>query len=379
MSNIEVKNHQTDKNNFSKTALSLAGGAATGFAVNNGVKYLGKPYYNTCIENLDKFTPEEKEILSQEAQRMVSESGIKEKGFKGFVEIDLLKKDNSTFDYNNTKNHSILHDQKYKTNTSKPIKLSLREKLKQILEEEIKTIKEFKNGEKLSVNAAKNELESGMFKSLIYGSFGNKLKISLLAVTAPFKKISDILLGKWKKKDLNKSIANGCFDPLSNRIFSGKQGSLMHEVGHAINRNKNFLTKIPSNLGLISSFVLIPFVILNALFNKKPQKQSEQTDERSNFKKLRDFTHKHIGLTIAGLMLPTLAEEALASSRAIKFANASKIMSDNMKKQHKKSLKLAYGTYIFTTIITASTAKLVVSVKDKIIEHKSKKVKPEVV
>lgn len=363
---VNIQTKKSKESHLPETMLGIAGGAGAGLVVRKGADQLKKPYFKHFFENVDKFTPQEQDVLIQEANRLVEESGIAEKGFNGINWIDASKKSTAK----NIKD--VING---KLNGFKISKASPKSISKQIVEnlERLDPTHSATTG-KITPYEAANKMWGGILKTAVKGSLKDKLTLAFIIITSPLSKFADFLTGGFKKKkDILKSITTGCFDPFSNRIFTAKPASVLHEIGHAINRNSNFLTKIPQNLSLISKGALIPLAILTAIFTKKPQKSDkEQTTNKSSFEKLKEFVHKHIGLTVAGLSIPLLVEEGLASARAIKFANASKVLSETAKNQHNKVLKIAYGSYFFGTAVLASVASLAVFVKDKIIEHTTK-------
>lgn len=314
--NIQNNNN---KSHLPQIALGVAGGAGAGFIFRKGVNQLKNPYLKLFFENADKFTHQEQDALIQEANRMVEESGIKRKGFNGINWI---------------------------------------------------------NANKVNAEEAVKEIKNGIFETLKQGSFNNKLKIIFPLFTSPFKKLSEVLTGTFtfnNPKKMIQGVTLGCFDAISNKIYTAKPLSVMHEIGHAINRNGNFLTKMPKRLAMIARGMLIPLAILTAIFTKKTESsENKQETNKSSFAKLKEFVHKHIGLTVAGLSIPLLIEEGLASASAIKFANASKVLSETAKNQHNKVLKIAYGSYLIGTATVASAVSLAVFVKDKIIKSTTK-------
>lgn len=329
-----------DNNSLSKTALGIATGAASGLALAQGLDLISKPYYKLFFENSDKFTSEDGKIIAKEADRMVDESSIRQKGFNGitYINPDIPRLTHKEFTKRDVKNHVSARD----------------------------------NLGRISFDDAELErLKSGRELYSKKGGFVKLLSYTFNIIRAFTETISSILTGNihlFRDKSFQKKFAevDSVFDPISNKIYTVKSSMLLHEIGHAINKNASLLTRLPKTLKLVSGF-LIPLTILNALFTQKPSKsESDGQEHKSAFKKLRDFTHRHIGLTVAGLFIPTLVEEGLASVRAIKFANASKVMSEAMKNQHNKNLKMAYGTYLFTALVAGLTAKLAVFVKDKV-------------
>jgi len=174
--------------------------------------------------------------------------------------------------------------------------------------------------------------------------------------------IGDIPLGKLGMKS---AAEYGCYFPHMNKIYSSSHSSLLHEVGHAISRNKNFLTRIPLKLATFSSLILTPAAILIGLFHKKG---TENPKDKNLYEETKDFIKNNPASTMGILSLPMLTEEFMASARAINFAEKSAVFTDVMKKEHKTLLKKAFGTYVISIAISAAMFKSAVFIKDKITE-----------
>lgn len=374
------KPQKDSTNQLSYTALGIAGGAGAGFALRTGIEQLKKPYFKTFFNTIDKFTPQEHDALIKEANRMVEEAGIKAKGFNSINWIDTNQK-GKEIDIEN-----ILSG-KFKENFKKELseKLTSEKKAKDLwktIHNGIMNVAEkldpsnSNTSVKISANEAVEKMVGGLLKKILNGKFTEKLALAFVIMASPLAVLAELLTGKTikKNKKLAESITYGCFDPMSNRIFTGKPASVLHEIGHAINKNGNFLTRLPHNLTIISRIALIPLAILTAIFTKKPKKtRGEETNNKTSWQKLKEFVHNHIGLTVVGLSIPLLVEEGLASARAIKFVNASKTLSETVKNQHNKLLKIAYGSYLIGTAVIASAASLTVYTKDKIMDYFNKK------
>lgn len=358
MSGVQIQNYvntpqkEANQTNLPRTVLGIAGGAASGWALSKGLGYLANPYYKKFYEEMDNFTLGEQEALLKLSKETVEKSRIQDNGFKGITLIDPAKADSFS---ESISCENLQNSEKF-PNVNKNIN---------------NFISVSKDIEKVSLKEANEIMVKGIKATIDEGALIDKLKIKFLRITRPFQRISEWLCGKFKRNEGD--LKKGLFETYSNRVFTGNLVSLPHEVQHAINKNGKFLARLPVNLEIISIGLLIPFVILNAMFTKKSQKPDEKTqDKRSLFKKIRDFTHNHIGLTLAGLSIPLLFEEGLASFRAIKFVNASEIIGKSTKIQHNKLLKIAFGTYLIQTAMIALTAQLAVFVKDKIVEYKPK-------
>lgn len=139
---------------------------------------------------------------------------------------------------------------------------------------------------------------------------------------------------------------NAFYYPFTNVAVypKGKTIMLAHEIGHAINANSSkFAT------GLISASRILPKVALItlpavAIWKSFKNKNSED----------KSFVQKHAGKMVFTSFVPMLAEEALASLRAIK-ATQKINLSKNLIKDMKKGYGFALSTY-FTIAIAASLA-----------------------
>lgn len=325
-----VSSQNDNSNNFIQTAVGIGAGSVSGYAISRGAKAIKNPYLDKAAGILDDFSPEEQDAFFKEAERMIDESGIVKKGFRGIATSLTIPVSNLA----HVKNYS-------------PKGFSI------ITQRDIANI-----GKQIDKSSILNQIWAfialiGMdvekFCGYLYGQYNN----------AP--KIED-------------SIKNGGFMEFANKIFSTKAGSLLHEVGHAVNANSNLLSKVPGKLALISSFFLIPLTAANAMFSKKPEKrQPDGKDQRSLIKKVRDFTHKHLALTITGLSMPLLLEEGLASFRATNFAKTSTLLGEATKQKHNKALMIAFTTYLISTASLTLAIKTAVTVKDTIVNWHPKK------
>ena len=364
--NINTFSGKTKKeHNTGRNILGVVGGTATGFALFQASKLPMKSYNKTMLAKCDEFSPEENDQLVAEANRMVEKSGIKNKGFNGIYLVSESLE--NLRPVTEAKTQSPIKD------TFTPMEKVKKMSLKDLLTKSAKANEISKGGGTLTLSQALSEISKCDLHVISHGSFSDKLLLAALVALTPLASASSLFIGNTQKRNLKDSIMTGCYENFSNRVFTGKSSSLLHEVGHAINKNKNFATRIPKNLKMLSSFVLIPLATLSAIFTKKPKTAKNKTKEQTTMQKVKAFNHKHIGLIVAGLSLPLLTEEAMASIRAAKFANASEVLSKNAKKQHNKNLKLAFGSYLIGTTMIAAITQAVVSVKDAIQTHKHKK------
>jgi len=354
LTSIQSKNQvnrserRSEKPSLGRDVLGIAGGTAAGFATFKAGNIPMKAYYKSFLQNIDKFTPEEKDQLIDEANKMVVKSEIKEKGFKGISLIDTAEKKSDEIMDGLNKHFNINIDDIPKTDEINAKRTNP------------------KNRIKISANEALSEIGRGVGEKSRTGTLGEKLKMKFLRITRTLPVFSQRILGNFQTGKAQDSIRMGLFDSISNKIYAGQPGSLLHEVGHAINRNGSLLSKAPLNIYLISKQLLIPAAIFTSVFSTRPKETDNKHEHKGFMIKVRDFVHKNIGLTIVGLSLPLLYEEASATIKAINFVNKSDVLSKNAQKQHNKALKLAYGTYVISTAIFATTAQIVIAVKDKI-------------
>lgn len=362
--NISSPQSKNNKVSLPKYVLGIAGGTAATWAAGLALNLSAMPYFDYYNKNVDKIYSNDEETIIQEADRMVKESKIGEKGFK---DITLVKRN--------------IFDEVLPVNI-KSMKLSdifkaVRNKTgsKPVIQNVENLDKSFINPNRLSVEEACNKYIANTLDTFGRGSFGAKSRLWFEVITDPFKKVSEFLTGTHvsSKTKLQGGVQTGVFDFVHNVIISGSPNSLLHEVGHAINKNKNFLLKVPQRLSGISLKVLMPLVVLNAIFTQKPEKNSNHNDKKETaFSKVRTFTRNNLALTIAGLWTPVIVEEIIATARAKKFASNSNIMNKNLIKQHNKCLNIAMGSYLFAMVVSSSLAQLSVFVKDKIIDYKPK-------
>ncbi|MEI8388797.1 MAG: zinc metallopeptidase, partial [bacterium] len=209
------------------------------------------------------------------------------------------------------------------------------------------------------------EVSEETIKSINNMSVMKKLTLRSIVLLNKLSDISYLLIGTIPdlKLKIQSGIKYGGYNPSFNYVISGRTGSLLHEIGHAINKNKNFFTRIPLRLKIVSSLVLTPLAILTAMFHKK---ENNNPENKTFLTKTKDFVKERIGLTIAVLSLLSLVEEVLASLRAFKFTEKSKLMTEAIKKEHNKILLMAFGTYVADAAILTGMAKTAVWVKNKV-------------
>lgn len=312
--NKDINNQENNAQNSSllRETAGVAAGAGAGFCVSKTANLALKPYIKNLKSFMDEFHKANSGVMLQEAERMAKEACLTQKGFMGIKIFDVSSE------------------------------ARVKQAAKTFLAE---THQSFKNG--------------SVIKKITWGSF------------CIFSKLSEfpyLLIGKIPniKAKLQNAIIYGGYNPFSNNVISGRTSSLLHEIGHAINKNKNILTAMPGKLAIASTVLLTPLAILTAMFHKKEENNDKTSENKSFVSKTKDFVKEHIGLTVAGLSLPLLAEESIASLRAVKSAKKSTLMTETVKKGHSKLLLMAFGAYVAGAATLTAMAKTAVWVKHKV-------------
>ena len=185
------------------------------------------------------------------------------------------------------------------------------------------------------------------------------------------KKFEEVFKKKNTKQDekLAKTIKtisegkNACYIPTINKVLvnPNKMGfSTFHELGHAINHTskgfKGFLNKSRNFAALLAPLILLTSII------KKKKAPNEQP--QSGWDKFTTFIKNNCGKLMFLAMIPTIAEEGLASINASKIAK-DVLKPDMLKKMNNLNAK-AWGSYVFGALAMSVCGALAVWVKDRV-------------
>jgi hypothetical protein len=145
-------------------------------------------------------------------------------------------------------------------------------------------------------------------------------------------------------------------------VNKNKMGfSTFHELGHAMNAQgkgfKKFLSKARGPFAL-----LVPFTLAAGLLINKPK------DENSGNGKFINFVKNNCGYIAAAAMIPTLAEEGMASINGAKLAKG--VLNNNMYKKLNKLNTKAWLSYLFAAGIIGVATEFAVKLRDKIVDSK---------
>lgn len=144
-------------------------------------------------------------------------------------------------------------------------------------------------------------------------------------------------------------------------------GAVFHEMGHALNATGSKAIKTLA-FGRHITAAFAPLVLLVGLFKNK-KSDGEKT---VGFKdKVTTFIKNNTAVLTFAALLPTLAEEGLASIRGKNIAK--NILSPALLKKVNKANAFAWGSYLLGAAATTAAAKIGVEVRDKIVEKTQKK------
>ena len=171
-------------------------------------------------------------------------------------------------------------------------------------------------------------------------------------------KLREIYAVKFSEMlNLVKDGQNAFYHPIVNTAYypKNKPFFLAHEIGHAINANLNIFSK-----GFISAARIFPVVttmIIPAVAIWKSFGNKDSND--------KSFVQKHAGKIVASSFIPMVAEEGLASLRAI---NAAKVA--NLSRETIKGMKKGYGLAFSTYLAWAGVAALSTTLATKLFSKK---------
>jgi hypothetical protein len=182
----------------------------------------------------------------------------------------------------------------------------------------------------------------------------------------PFQELSD-------KQQLHKILRAACVsgkDSLSgkNMLYAfapaEKASYILHELGHA----SHYKNKLIRNF-MLAGKTVVPRVFGIALILGMVHNTSQDTGQRKGINKVTGFIHDNIGKLAFLSMTPVLADELMASTKAISHAAKSKLLTPTELKAFKGRLGLAFSTYLLATVGLIIASKTGIYLKDKLTEH----------
>lgn len=294
----------TNNNSSCDVVLGAGAGASTYYCTK---KFAPKFVNGNIMRAATSFTPDEKSVLKNSAEGVFKKSGLADKGVE-YIHAD--------------------------ENNRKVVTKNLLEKVEETVQEFIKKYINPKHKKKVKV--VDND-------SCVHGKIKRMIK----------------LVSKGK---------NAFYHPFSKQIVINKKDfsfAAFHEMGHAINANKNIWTKL-LHYGSYSSMFIAPFIVgLGLMKGKKQdgQKQEGFADRTGMF--IKDNCGKLAFMSV----IPLLAEEGIASIRGYNLAKNT--LKQPLLNKLCKAYGLAWCTYLSTAVIIGAGANLAIRVKDKITQNKN--------
>ncbi len=166
---------------------------------------------------------------------------------------------------------------------------------------------------------------------------------------------------------------NAFFETISNTMLLPKNKLTLnwfHEMGHAINKN---LGKVSKSL----QTTRIPLMYASMIACLSGGWRKSTPDEDGNltpFQKAKNFTIDNLGLLTLGLFAPSVIEEYLATHKGEKLAK--EFLPENLLKKAKVTSRLGFATYVITGLTLAGGAVLGRTVTNKMREHLSSTMVP---
>ena len=190
--------------------------------------------------------------------------------------------------------------------------------------------------------------------------------------TSKFSKKIEDAMEKIHKKQLEnlerglKEVSEGknaCYMPALKNVYVNpdKMGfSTFHELGHAINHTssgfKGALSKSRNFIALAAPVILFTSIV--------KRKKTDEEKPKNIFDRFTRFIKNNCGKLMFLAMVPTLAEEGLASINGAKLAKDT-LKPDMLKKMNNLNLK-AWGSYAIGALAMSLCGALAVWVKDRV-------------
>jgi len=229
---------------------------------------------------------------------------------------------------------------------------------------------------KAAQSANADEIRKGLQEALKKSGLNGKVKLNELnekSITIfDFIAVKNKRLPKKLKKQMTvtEAIKNGkyaTFNYETNEISinTKKLGAAgFHEIGHAINCNKSKFWKIIQKSG--KPLKVLPALFIAVALLKRKKAEGEET--KGLFDKVTIFIKNNAGKLSAAALLPSIAEELMATKRG--NALAKQILTPENFKKVAKVNKWGAISYIAIAALTGGAAYLCNKVKDAVASPK---------
>jgi len=162
---------------------------------------------------------------------------------------------------------------------------------------------------------------------------------------------------------------NAFYHPFSKTIninLNKMPAAAFHEMGHALNNTDKY-TRILA-YGRHPLAMLVPPLILAVGLLKNKKQEGEAP--KDNLDKTGDFIKNNAGKLTFAALVPTIAEEGLASVRGSKMAKP--LLSKELLKKFNNCHLRALSTYVLGATMVALSVRLAIAVRDAIMTNKNK-------
>ena len=362
---------------FTDNALGTGAGVASFIGLKQISKKALKPYTEKIIKSMKNYSPEESKILRQATKDAFEASGLKRKGV-------YLHSVNNTEDVNKItkllikkfkiieKNNKIFQffgkiEKKFKeigkklakkpthagTHNKPQIGINITN-IEKSLKKSLKTLQQPHMSDSLGTVSTKYGKE---MKNIINKSDLNKKIFPKPPVIKMNKKIKEVIQAVADGK-------NAFYHPLVKDIIINENklpAASFHEMGHALNATGSKLMKYLAAGRHVTALIGIPLIIAVGLLKPKKKDGEKPT---GIFDKTTTFIKNNAGKLTFAALIPTLAEEGIASIRGGKLAK--KVLSPELLKKVNKGNFLAWTTYIAGALILSTITAMSVKIRDKV-------------
>lgn len=209
------------------------------------------------------------------------------------------------------------------------------------------------------------------FKELYPSTFPVRNAFGKLVDKSPLPKLAKKLLTLHREK-MKLMFQTPHYNFLSReaKALKAHRITLPHELGHAV-----ICKNLAATIGLVTHSAMMPkmqFALLG-LALLAPNKQNTPEEGSNKIDKAAQFIKNNVGKLMFATWIPTLINEAGASTIAIDFLSKHKEVTPKLLKTFKSNYAIAFGSYLLAAGATALGANAAVKVKDAVMERLQKK------
>ena len=339
-------------------------GAGAGYAAYVGSKKVlnkaKKPYVNKVIQNMSNYSEAENQALKKATYDAFSKSGLKAKKYY----LHDINPDNAESMANlfEKKFDAMIKGNKFFAKLE-----NFRKKLEE-LKTKIDKIKKTKAPNKPSVSKNIKHSEENLAQKIKNPQNVNIDGIKDNINKVGDSKLSDKIIKRDNKVKLSKQIKsvaegkNAFCSPITRDIMVNTDklsSASFHEMGHALNATGSKAIQALA-VGRHVTKLFIPIILAIGLL--KPKKKDGEKPQ-GIIDKTTTFIKENAGKLTFAALIPTLAEEGLASIRGGKLAK--QVLDPKLLKKVNKGNMLAWTTYLAGALVTSGAVAFATKVRDK--------------